>query len=201
MGHSQTGKQKWYTIDCQFTFFIPMLMLPWFVRDPWGVYLHEIIQNSRIIAHSPPKREKSPELLSILENIQARKSNLEYFDMLRTVLPNEHQSTLANSLKLSDTDLDRLSSPASSTPLPNLNSVNEAKAIFKTFTTIINVLFTVVSVFVAVFWISHHVSDDIALRTLVSFLAALLLAVAEGFLIYRATERDEKAAKTHVLHD
>ncbi|KAJ3021963.1 hypothetical protein HKX48_007340, partial [Thoreauomyces humboldtii] len=101
----------------------------------------------------------SPELVKILSDIQAELSNREYHDMTRNVSVQRGEG-------------------GRHAPL---NIGGELKDAFHSLSSVLNVLLSVAAVFAAVFWISGTVTSDLGKRTLLSLLAALIVAVAEGW--------------------
>ncbi|KAI8894350.1 endoplasmic reticulum-based factor for assembly of V-ATPase-domain-containing protein [Globomyces pollinis-pini] len=63
----------------------------------------------------------------------------------------------------------------------SLSPGSEWKEVHKMTTSIINVLFSVVAVFVAVFYLGESMQMDIGLRVLISLAGALIVAIAEGW--------------------
>ena len=66
---------------------------------------------------------------------------------------------------------------------------SEAQETRAQLTVIFNILFSIVGVFIAVYWIAHSWTDDVALRVLLALMGALLVGVAEVwlYLSYSAT--------------
>ncbi|KAL7753668.1 hypothetical protein RI367_000599 [Sorochytrium milnesiophthora] len=138
------------------------------------LYLHEVVHSSKFHLPPPAKREKSPELIALLEKTRLEQQHKEYNRLVANVMPESQREALGLSYA-------------------------DRRAITRTYYTFGNVMFTVVSVFVAVWYLAGAVSDSVAIKTLVSFLAALLVAIAEGYLIWATVLRDEANTNKHLL--
>ncbi|KAK9762183.1 hypothetical protein K7432_012330 [Basidiobolus ranarum] len=100
-------------------------------------HLHKLVKGSQVYSEPPKPRIRSPELIAHLEKIKAELANKEYASMVKNV---ETEDGLSIQLDL-----------------------NELKEIKGQLTAIINILFTMVSVFMALFWVGYTVTNDIGM--------------------------------------
>jgi len=171
-----------------------------------NVYLHEALQGSVVMPPAKPVKEKSPQLIAILDKIRQEQADSEYYQMIKSAvrpesMPMEAESLLHRERPILHFDLtDDVDADADARAHDETkwHWQNETNMVMRTTATVVNVAFSIVSVFVATFWIAGTYSQDVAIKTLVSFCAALLIAVTEGCLIYFAILRDRKAAKMKI---
>ncbi|KAI8995927.1 endoplasmic reticulum-based factor for assembly of V-ATPase-domain-containing protein [Gaertneriomyces semiglobifer] len=131
-------------------------------KDSSEYSLHALLRGSKVYMDRPKERVKSPELVRILENIKADLANKEYAEMVR------HVSTFR----------ERDNVPASSIG-------NDLRDAFRQMTAIINVIFSILAVFMAVYWVSGTVTRDIGMKVLISLFFALVALIAEGWFFTR----------------
>jgi hypothetical protein len=139
-------------------------------------WLHELVRGSRI--YTPPalpEPTRNPELMARLERIRIAQENQEYARMVGHIVP---ASTLPG---------------GASAPITEAEEWQQSK---RQLTAIVNVLFSMVGVFVAVFWVTDMVTDDLAYRVLWSLLASFIVAAAEIWLYVRYMDRDTMSTST-----
>ncbi|CAG8647539.1 16914_t:CDS:2 [Cetraspora pellucida] len=102
-----------------------------------------------------------PELLARLEKILAEQANKEYARMVGRVASSYDVETF----KLLDTE--------------------EFQSIRGQLTAIINITFTVVAVFAAVYHVAQTITGDTGMRVLLAFTGSIIVGVAETFLYMR----------------
>ncbi|KAJ3092778.1 hypothetical protein HK102_003041 [Quaeritorhiza haematococci] len=121
----------------------------------------ELVKGSKINVESPRPRVKSPELQKILNDVRTQLENQEYERMVRNV------STYTGEQR----------------PLESFSK--DLRNVSKLMSSIMNVLFSVGAAFVAVFYFSYTVSEDISVRTLLAVTGGLIVAIAEGWFFSR----------------
>ncbi|GBC07951.1 hypothetical protein RclHR1_07800004 [Rhizophagus clarus] len=107
------------------------------------------------------KRRLSPELTARLEKILADQANKEYARMIGKVASSYDVETF----KLLDTE--------------------EFQSVRSQLTAIINITFTVVAVFAAVYHVAQTITGDTGMRVLLAFTGSVIVGVAETFLYMR----------------
>ncbi|KAJ3026149.1 UNVERIFIED_CONTAM: hypothetical protein HDU68_006138 [Siphonaria sp. JEL0065] len=117
----------------------------------------ELTAGSKMVLESPRPRVKSPELLQLLEKAKLKAENEEYARMTQELIPQHKMTQLTKQER------------------------NEYNATIGMFSGILNVLLSMVAVFMAVFWVGHTVTQDIGMKTLLSLLCALIVGFAEGW--------------------
>ncbi|KAJ9056791.1 hypothetical protein DSO57_1029510 [Entomophthora muscae] len=109
-------------------------------------WLHELIKGSQLILEKPKPKTKSKELEQRLQNILRDQSNQEYYRMVSQVDP-------------------KFSVPATPRePLADILSEKkstESRETYRQVSAIINIAFTIIAVFVAIYWISPGFSQNI----------------------------------------
>ncbi|KAF0529289.1 transmembrane protein [Gigaspora margarita] len=124
-------------------------------------WLHELLTGSGVYMEPRQDRVKSPELLARLEKILAEQANKEYARMIGRVASSYDVETF----KLLDTE--------------------EFKSIRGQLTAIINITFTVVAVFAAVYHVAQTITGDTGMRVLLALTGSVIVGVAETFLYMR----------------
>ncbi|KAI9208054.1 endoplasmic reticulum-based factor for assembly of V-ATPase-domain-containing protein [Polychytrium aggregatum] len=120
-----------------------------------------LLKGTRFYKPPTPVRERSPELTAILEKIKTDLDNKAYADMVRDVT--------------SDADKSKIQG-------------EDARALrdgFRQMASITNVLFSVASVFVAIYFAASHVSNDPGMKTLIALGFSLIVLLAEGYFFAR----------------
>ncbi|KAG5456853.1 MAG: endoplasmic reticulum-based factor for assembly of V-ATPase-domain-containing protein [Olpidium bornovanus] len=106
---------------------------------PAGYWVHELLQGSSVYVAPRIKQKRSPSLVARLDQITVANAHAEYARMVAAVAnPNDYETAGMQA-----------------------NERLEVKAMEKEITAIINILFTIVGVFVAVYWTSPHVTNDV----------------------------------------
>jgi len=126
-------------------------------------WLHELLAGSAVYTPPQSPRMKSPELLNRLENIIADNSNADYARMVSGVLM-EPSVDMRYFFQVNQDDIRELRGHLSA---------------------IVNIMFTIVAVFVAVYAASKTVMQDVGLRVLLGLFGAIIVAVAEAWLYMR----------------
>ncbi|RKP08711.1 endoplasmic reticulum-based factor for assembly of V-ATPase-domain-containing protein [Thamnocephalis sphaerospora] len=142
-------------------------------------WLHELLRGSGIYVEPPiPEPAQNPELAARLNAIRAAQANGEYTRMVGHVAPH---------LVLPGMEHNEAS------------VMQEWRQSRRQLTAIMNVIFSIIGVFTAMFWATAMITDDLALRVLWSLLASLMVAVAEIWLYVRYFGRnmDEDDGRTH----
>ncbi|CAG8688791.1 26916_t:CDS:2 [Dentiscutata erythropus] len=124
-------------------------------------WLHELLTGSGVYMEPRQDRVKSPELLARLEKILAEQANKEYARMIGRVASSYDVETF----KLLDTE--------------------EFQSIRGQLTAIINITFTVVAVFAAVYHVAQTITGDTGMRVLLALTGSVIVGVAETFLYMR----------------
>ncbi|KAF9099708.1 hypothetical protein BGX23_000082 [Mortierella sp. AD031] len=131
-------------------------------------WIHTIIKGSCVYVPKAPPKERSPELDRMMEGYRAQAAEKEYQRMIATIDPSSP------------------SSAATSTIAYNLRQdMQDLKDVKAHAIGIVNVLYTGVAVFTAVFMISAHFTDDLGKRVLLAFLAFVLIVACEAYLYTR----------------
>jgi len=141
-------------------------------------WLHELLAGSGVYVEATKKEKvKSPELIAKLESILAQQANKEYYRMIGRFADSYDVETF----KLLDTE--------------------EFSSIRGQLTAIINITFTVVAVFAAVYHVAQSITGDTGMRVLLALTGSVVAGVAETFLYmryltgYGATNKDKKDKK------
>jgi len=138
-------------------------------------WLHELLTGSGVYVEAEQKlkgKPKNPELMARLEGILAEQANKEYARMIGRVASSYDVETF----KLLDTE--------------------EFSSIRGQLTAIINITFTVVSVFAAVYHVAQNITGDTGMRILLAGVGCVLVGAAETFLYMRhLTGYDKKKQK------
>ncbi|KAG9289336.1 hypothetical protein G9A89_007897 [Geosiphon pyriformis] len=124
-------------------------------------WLHELLTGSGVYVEPKKEKVKNPKLMARLEEILAGQANKEYARMIARVASSYDVETF----KLLDTE--------------------EFGTIRGQLTAIINITFTVVAVFAAVYHVSQSITGDIGMRVLLASVGSLVIGVAETFLYMR----------------
>uniref|UniRef100_A0A1D1XSM7 Transmembrane protein 199 n=1 Tax=Anthurium amnicola TaxID=1678845 RepID=A0A1D1XSM7_9ARAE len=124
-------------------------------------WLHELLTGSGVYMEPRKEKVKSPELVARLEKILAEQANKEYARMIGKVASSYDVETF----KLLDTE--------------------EFQSIRGQLTAIINITFTVVAVFAAVYHVAQTITGDTGMRVLLAFTGSVIVGVAETFLYMR----------------
>ncbi|KAI8840392.1 endoplasmic reticulum-based factor for assembly of V-ATPase-domain-containing protein [Chytriomyces cf. hyalinus JEL632] len=106
-------------------------------------------------------RQKSPQLLQILDDARRKTENDAYERMTQDV------------------------KPASSISILTRQERNEMKAVVGLFSSIVNVVFSMVAVFVSVYSIAYTVTSDVGMKTLLALFFTLVVGIAEGYFFTR----------------
>ncbi|KAI8801198.1 endoplasmic reticulum-based factor for assembly of V-ATPase-domain-containing protein [Cladochytrium replicatum] len=122
--------------------------------------LHSLLKGSRLTLDSPPPRKKSPELLKILDDVKAELGKKEYESMVQGL-------TKKGRVVLEPEDSAAL------------------KEVSKVATTLINMGFSVFGVVVAVFYFGDSITTDVSMKTLIAVASALIVVIAEAFVLTR----------------
>ncbi|KAJ3299526.1 hypothetical protein HK104_008623 [Borealophlyctis nickersoniae] len=121
-------------------------------------HIHELLKGSKIHLNVPKPRTKSPELLQILEKIKHDLAAKEYEEMTRSV-SQAHMRT-------------RNGGGSIGSDLKGANRILSA---------VLNILFSMVAVFVALFYFGDGVTRDVAMKTLMSLAGAFIVGFAESW--------------------
>ncbi|CAI2170549.1 14055_t:CDS:2 [Funneliformis geosporum] len=124
-------------------------------------WLHDMLTGSGVYVEPRKEKVKSPELLARLESILAEQANKEYARMIGRVASSYDVETF----KLLDTE--------------------EFQSVRGQLTAIINITFTVVAVFAAVYHVAQTITGDTGLRVLLAFTGSVIVGVAETVLYMR----------------
>nr|CAG8482221.1 14592_t:CDS:10 [Entrophospora candida] len=124
-------------------------------------WLHELLTGSGIYVQPRKEKVKSPELVAKLEKILAEQANKEYARMVGKVASSYDVETF----KLLDTE--------------------EFQSIRGQLTAIINITFTVVAVFAAVYHVAQTITGDTGMRVLLALSGSVIVGIAETFLYMR----------------
>ncbi|CAG8815663.1 12205_t:CDS:2, partial [Racocetra persica] len=124
-------------------------------------WLHELLTGSGVYMEPRQEKAKSPELLARLEKILAEQADKEYARMIGRVASSYDVETF----KLLDTE--------------------EFQSIRGQLTAIINITFTVVAVFAAVYHVAQTITGDTGMRVLLALTGSVIVGVAETFLYMR----------------
>ncbi|KAJ3036816.1 hypothetical protein HDV00_002369 [Rhizophlyctis rosea] len=119
-------------------------------------HLHTLLRGSSFHLNVPKPRTKSPALLKLLEEAQLKLDEQAYEEMTRSI-SQKHLQTNRTSLA------------------QDLKHANRA------ITAMVNVVFSMIAVFTALFYFGHTVTNDVAMRTLLSLFGALVVGIAEGW--------------------
>ncbi|CAG8767719.1 675_t:CDS:2, partial [Acaulospora colombiana] len=139
-------------------------------------WLHELLTGSGVYVDPRKERVKSPELLARLEAILAEQANKEYARMIGRVASSYDVETF----KLLDTE--------------------EFQSFRGQLTAIINITFTVVAVFAAVYHVAQNITGDTGMRVLLALAGSTIIGIAETFLYMRYLtgfdKQEQKERKT-----
>uniref|UniRef100_A0A1D1ZFQ8 Transmembrane protein 199 n=1 Tax=Anthurium amnicola TaxID=1678845 RepID=A0A1D1ZFQ8_9ARAE len=124
-------------------------------------WLHELLKGSGIYIEKRKDRVKNPQLMARLEQILAEQANKEYARMIGRVASSYDVETF----KLLDTE--------------------EFSSIRGQLTAIINITFTMVAVFAAVYHVAQTITGDTGMRVLLALTGSVVVGVAETFLYMR----------------
>ncbi|KAF9320640.1 hypothetical protein BG003_005389 [Podila horticola] len=125
-------------------------------------YIHTMIKGSSVYMPKAPPKERNPELDRIMEGIKAQVAEKEYQRMVSSI--NGPTDTVASHLR---------------------QDIQDMKDVKAHTIGIANVLYTGVAVFMAVFMISKHFTDDLGKRVLLAFLGFVLIVACEAYLYSR----------------
>ncbi|CAG8449617.1 1900_t:CDS:2 [Diversispora eburnea] len=135
-------------------------------------WLHELLNESGVYVEPRKKETKDPELLARLESILADQANKEYARMVGKVASSYDVETF----KILDTE--------------------EFQSVRGQLTAIINITFTIVAVFAAVYHVAQNITGDTGMRVLLALAGSAIIGVAETFLYMRyLTGYDKKPEK------
>ncbi|RHZ70261.1 hypothetical protein Glove_273g8 [Diversispora epigaea] len=136
-------------------------------------WLHELLTGSGVYAEQRKKEKtKNPELIARLESILAEQANKEYARMVGRVASSYDVETF----KILDTE--------------------EFQNVRSQLTAIINITFTIVAVFAAVYHVAQNITGDTGTRVLLALAGSAIIGVAETFLYMRyLTGYDKKPEK------
>ncbi|CAG8492012.1 7868_t:CDS:2 [Paraglomus occultum] len=124
-------------------------------------WLHELLKGSGIFVEKRKDRVKNPQLMARLEQILAEQANKEYVRMISNVASSYDVETF----KLLDTE--------------------EFSSIRGQLTAIINITFTMVAVFAAVYHVAQTITGDTGMRVLLALTGSVVVGIAETFLYMR----------------
>ncbi|CAG8571557.1 5494_t:CDS:2 [Ambispora gerdemannii] len=113
-------------------------------------WLHELLTGSGVYVEQHKEKPKNPKLIARLEEILAEQANKEYARMIGRVASSYDMETF----KILDTE--------------------EFSSIRGQLTAIVNITFTVVAVFAAVYHVSHTITGDTGMRILLAGFGGLL---------------------------
>jgi len=136
-------------------------------------WLHELLNGSGIYVEKRKEQVKNPQLMARLEQILAEQANKEYARMIGRVASSYDVETF----KLLDTE--------------------EFSSIRGQLTAIINITFTMVAVFAAVYHVAQTITGDTGMRVLLALTGSVVVGIAETFLYMRyltgyATKEEKK---------
>ncbi|KAG9300662.1 hypothetical protein G9A89_023460 [Geosiphon pyriformis] len=140
-------------------------------------WLHDLLCGSGIYVEPKEEKPRNPELIARLEEILAEQANKEYSRMIARVSSSYDVETF----RLLDTE--------------------EFAAMRGQLTAIINITFTIVAVFAAVYHVAQSVTGDTGMRILLAGLGGIIVGAAETFLYmrylsgYGETKRKETSTK------
>ncbi|KAJ3416867.1 hypothetical protein HDV05_008452 [Chytridiales sp. JEL 0842] len=120
-----------------------------------------MVASSKMVLESPKPRKKSPELLKILEACQAELDNKQYDEMVKDLRKSPSRMTMAGDQK------------------------EDMKEIVGMLSAITNVIFSMIAVFVTVFYVGNTVTRDTGMKTLLALFGALIVGIAEGWFFSR----------------
>jgi len=139
-------------------------------------WLHELLKGSDIYVEKRKDRVKNPQLMARLEQILEEQANKEYVRMISNVASSYDVETF----KLLDTE--------------------EFSSIRGQLTAIINITFTMVAVFAAVYHVAQTITGDTGMRVLLALTGSVVVGVAETFLYMRYltgyAKKEEKKERT-----
>lgn len=124
-------------------------------------WLHELLTGSGVYVDPRKEKIKSPELLARLETILAEQANKEYARMIGRVASSYDVETF----KILDTE--------------------EFQSFRGQLTAIVNITFTVVAVFAAVYHVAQNITGDAGMRVLLALAGSTIIGIAETFLYMR----------------
>jgi len=124
-------------------------------------WLHEILTGSGVYTEPAKKERKSPELIAKLEEILTQQANKEYARMVGKVASSYDRETF------------------------RLLQNEEFKSLRGQITAIVNITFTVVAVFAAVYHVAQTITGDTGMRVLLALTGSLVVGIAETFLYMR----------------
>ncbi|KAF9969557.1 hypothetical protein BGZ73_008046 [Actinomortierella ambigua] len=137
---------------------------------PSEYWIHSLLKGSAVYVPPPPAKEKashSPELERILNEARAQIAAKDYNRMVDSI------------------------SGSSGTGLRE--QMAELRGLKSTLISIVNILYTGVAVFIAVYMLSKHVFEDVGMRFLLGFLGFTMIVASESYLYYRHVTGDERA--------
>ncbi|KAF9347045.1 hypothetical protein BGX26_001441 [Mortierella sp. AD094] len=137
-------------------------------------WIHVMVKGSSVYVPTPAPKERSPELDRIMEGIKAQLAEKEYQRMVSSIDPSANGNSIASGIK---------------------QDLKEMKDIKAHMIGIVNVLYTGVAVFTAVFMISAHFTNDLGMRVLLAFLAFVLIVACEAYLYSRHASEATAAPK------
>ncbi|KAI8615999.1 endoplasmic reticulum-based factor for assembly of V-ATPase-domain-containing protein [Chytriomyces sp. MP71] len=118
-----------------------------------------LLKGSSMVFPRREKREKSEELKRLLHEAKTKSENLEYEKMTEGLRRD--------------------------TSIISRQERSEYKAVMGMFSALVNVLFSMVAVFVAVFYVGHTVTSDVGMKTLLALFFAFVVGIAEGYFFSR----------------
>ncbi|CAG8658000.1 8177_t:CDS:2 [Acaulospora morrowiae] len=124
-------------------------------------WLHELLTGSGVYVDPRKEKIKSPELIARLETILAEQANKEYARMIGRVASSYDVETF----KILDTE--------------------EFQSFRGQLTAIVNITFTVVAVFAAVYHVAQNITGDTGMRVLLALAGSTIIGIAETFLYMR----------------
>jgi len=143
-------------------------------------WVHELLKGSKVCFDVLLPKPRSDTLEQRLQNIARDMNNQEYYRMVSGVDPNfsvpatpRNPDAYANAIILSD-----------------------SKETKQQITAIINILFTIVAVFVAVYWVSYAVTNVISWRVLMSLFSSIFVGAAETFLYIRYLQKQSSQMRS-----
>ncbi|KAJ3296975.1 hypothetical protein HDU79_005039 [Rhizoclosmatium sp. JEL0117] len=121
----------------------------------------EFVRGAGLVLAPPPPRQKSDQLKQLLRDAEVKAENLEYARMTDDLVPKHSMSQLTRQEKF------------------------EFNATIGMFSGILNVLLSMVAVFVAVMWVGDTVTRDVGMKTLLALFFAFVVGIAEGWFFSR----------------
>ncbi|KAF8984043.1 hypothetical protein BGZ46_008964 [Entomortierella lignicola] len=103
-------------------------------------WIHVMVKGSYVYVPSPAPKERSPELERIMDGVKAQLAEKEYQRMISSIDSNANNDSIANGIR---------------------KELKEMKDVKAHMIGIVNVLYTGVAVFTAVFMISAHFTEDL----------------------------------------